>query len=202
VARPRAPEHELRREEILDRAAQAFADGSYPGTSMNAIAAACGASKARLYHYYASKEAILFDLLDRYTARLKAMVVEVRAQSLPPRAEVAALVRAFLREYRDSRTRQMALLNDTRHLGDAQRNAILAAQRELVWAMGDSLQRAYPARVDAAGRAAHTMMVFGMINWTFTWLKTDGPLSHEAFADYVIAVLERGLAAPAARSGQ
>jgi hypothetical protein len=44
-------------------------------------------------------------------------------------------------------------------------------------------------------QTAITMMLFGMINWTFTWLRPDGPMSYAAFADEVIAMLERGLAA-------
>jgi AcrR family transcriptional regulator len=69
MARPRSQQHELKRDEILDVAAQCFARKSYPAASMNDIAVAGGTSKARLYHYYGSKDAILFDLLDRYTQR-------------------------------------------------------------------------------------------------------------------------------------
>ncbi|MDP3136789.1 MAG: hypothetical protein Q8N17_10725, partial [Burkholderiaceae bacterium] len=37
------------------------------------------------------------------------------------------------------------------------------------------------------------MMLFGMINWTFTWLRPGGPMSYEDFAREVIAMLEHGL---------
>jgi len=37
------------------------------------------------------------------------------------------------------------------------------------------------------------MMLFGMINWTFTWLRPNGPISYADFAEEVIALLERGL---------
>ena len=56
------------------------------------------------------------------------------------------------------------------------------------------LKRAYPERVTPVNQTALTMMLFGMINWTFTWLRPDGPMSYGAFADEVVAVLERGLA--------
>ena len=79
MARPKSSQHELKRDEILDVAAQCFADRSYPAASMNDIAAAGGTSKARLYHYYDSKEAILFDLLDRYTQRLLAIIGQAEA---------------------------------------------------------------------------------------------------------------------------
>ena len=82
MARPISASHDLRRDEILNVAAACFAQRSYPATSMNDIAAACGTSKARLYHYYESKEAILFDLLDRYTQKLLLIVAQDTAEML------------------------------------------------------------------------------------------------------------------------
>jgi AcrR family transcriptional regulator len=198
MARPKSSQHELKRDEILDVAAQCFARSSYPAASMNDIAAAGGTSKARLYHYYESKEAILFDLLDRYTQRLLAIIGETEAtaqrRNLDDRAALHELVRSFLQEYETSATRHVALLHDTQFLGEAQRELILNRQREVVSAVTRFLRRAYPARVSAANQGAVVMMLFGMINWTFTWLRPGGPMSYAAFADEVIALLERGLA--------
>lgn len=198
MARPKSSQHELKRDEILDVAAQCFADRSYPAASMNDIAAAGGTSKARLYHYYESKEAILYDLLDRYTQRLLAVIghVEATAQrrGLDDRATLHELVRSFLEEYEHSATRHVALLHDVKFLGDTQRDLILNRQRDVVSAVTRFLTRAYPERVTAANQTSMTMLLFGMINWTFTWLRPGGPLSYAAFAEEVIAMLEHGLA--------
>jgi AcrR family transcriptional regulator len=198
MARPKSSQHEIKRDEILDVAAQCFADRSYPAASMNDIAAAGGTSKARLYHYYESKEAILFDLLDRYTQRLLAVIGQVEAtaqrRSLDDRATLHELVRSFLEEYEHSATRHVALLHDVKFLGDTQRDMILNRQRDVVSAVTRFLRRAYPARVTAANQTSVTMMLFGMINWTFTWLRPGGPMTYSAFAEDVIGMLEHGLA--------
>ncbi len=201
MARPISASHNLRRDEILNVAAACFARQSYPATSMNDIAAACGTSKARLYHYYESKEALLFDLLDRYTQKLLAIVGQVQAtahrQALDERATLHELIRAFLREYETSATRHAALLNSTQFLGEEQRAIILDRERDVVSAMTGFLRRAYPQRLDERNQTALTMTLFGMINWTFTWLRPGGRLSYAAFAEEVIALLEHGLAAGA-----
>jgi AcrR family transcriptional regulator len=198
VARPKSSQHELKRDEILDVAAQCFADKSYHAASMNDIAAACGASKARLYHYYESKEAILYDLLDRYTQRLLAVIGQVEAnaqrRNLDERSALHELVRCFLEEYEHSATRHAALLHDTKFLGEAQRDVILDRQRDVVAAVTRFLRRAYPQRVSAGNQTPVTMMLFGMINWTFTWLRPGGPMSYSQFAQEVITMLEQGLA--------
>ncbi|MGC4367978.1 TetR/AcrR family transcriptional regulator [Hydrogenophaga sp. R2] len=198
MARPKSPTHDLKRDEILNLAAQCFANRSFPAASMNDIAAACGTSKARLYHYYESKEAILFDLLDRYTQRLLALIGEAEAhaqrQNLSERDALHALVRVFLAEYETSATRHVALVSDTKFLGDVQRELILNRQRDVVAAFTRFIRRAYPDRVTPANQTALTMMLFGMINWTFTWLRPGGPMSYAGFAEEVVAVLDRGLA--------
>ncbi|MDP3136263.1 MAG: helix-turn-helix domain-containing protein, partial [Burkholderiaceae bacterium] len=121
MARPRSASHEIRRDAILDVAAQCFAERSYPAASMQDIATACGTSKARLYHYYDSKEAMLYDLLDRYTQRLLAIIghTEATAQrrNLDDRAALHEVIRCFLKEYETSATRHVALLHDTNFLG-------------------------------------------------------------------------------------
>ena len=205
MARPKSATHDIKRDAILDIAAQCFADRSYPAASMNEIATACGTSKARLYHYYESKDAILFDLLDRHTQRLLALIAQTEAkaqrQNLDERAALHELVRAFLHEYESSGTRHSALLNDTQFLsaepdeslGSSQRELILNRQRDIVAAMTRFLKRAYPERLNATNQTAQTMMLLGMINWTFTWLRPGGPMSYGAFAEEVIGMLEKGL---------
>ncbi len=198
MARPKSQQHDLRRDEILDIAAQCFAQQSYPAASMNDIAAAGGTSKARLYHYYESKEAILFDLLDRYTQRLLAIIGQAEAtaqrRKLDDRAALHELIRSFLQEYETSATRHVALLHDTKFLGERQRELILDRQRDLVSAVTRFLRRAYPHRLNDTNQTALTMMLFGMINWTFTWLRPGGPMSYKAFAEEVVTLLEKGMA--------
>ena len=198
MARPKSATFDLKREEILNSAAACFATHSYPAASMNDIAAASGTSKARLYHYYGAKEAILFDLLERYTQRLLGLIGQVEAtaqrRSLDDRAALHELVRSFLAEYETSATRHVALLNDTKFLGEAQRELILNRQRDVVSAVTRFLRRAYPERVTDANQTAVAMMLFGMINWTFTWLRPGGAMSYAVFANEVIAMLDGGLA--------
>lgn len=200
MARPRSANHDLKREQILDMAAQCFAQRSYAAASMNDIAQALGTSKARLYHYYGSKDAILFELLGRYTERLLALIAQAEAEAqrrdLSERAALHALLRAFLQEYETSATRHVALLHATPFLPEAEHEQILDRQRDVVSAFTRLLRRAYPGRVTAANQTAVTMMVFGMINWTFTWLRPGGSMSYADFADEVIVMLERGLGSP------
>lgn len=206
MARPKSADHHLKREEILATAAACFAQLSYPAASMQEVATRLGTSKARIYHYYDSKEALLFDLLDRYTQRLLALIGQTEAlaqrRNLDDKAALHALIEAFLIEYESSATTHVALLNDTKFLGSSsepgkpsQRELIMQRQRDVVSAFTRFLRRAYPKRLNDQNQTALAMMLMGMINWTFTWLRPSGPISYAQFAREVIATLEHGFQA-------
>jgi Tetracyclin repressor-like, C-terminal domain len=112
---------------------------------------------------------------------------------LDDRAALHELVRRFLQEYETSATRHVALLSNMQFLGDEQRVQIVQRQRDVVAAFTRFLKRAYPQRLNEHNQTAITMMLFGMINWTFTWLRPGGNMSYDNFANEVIAMLEGGL---------
>lgn len=84
-----------------------------------------------------------------------------------------------------------------KYLEDTQREIVLDRQRDIVAAFARQLARAYPSRISKENQMSVTMMVFGMINWTFTWLKPGGRLGYRDFAEQVIDMIERGLSSPA-----
>ncbi len=197
MGRHKAVDHDRQRDLILAQATTAFAEFGYPSASMARLAAACGLSKAALYHYFPGKDALLFESLDRYTRGLIAKVDSVTARKLPAAAELGELVRTLLIEYRDSRELHIALLNDVRFLEPAQREQIRDQERAVVAAIGECLRKVAPDRFSADERTPATMALLGMINFTFAWLKPDGPMSYERYARLVIELWERGLQAPA-----
>ena len=180
-------------ERILAMAALAFADDGFAGASMTRLAERCGVSKALLYHYYASKDEILFRMLDAYTRRLIALCESVTARRLAPQEHFDALIRTLLIEYRTSRAVHKVILQDVDHLPLARRKRIRAQQRDVVEHFRAAIAGAFLTKADELTRTAVAMMVLGMINWTFTWLDPDGALSYEDFASAVLAVCRGGL---------
>ena len=71
MARVRSEAYDDRRQEILDRAAGLFARHGFSRTSISTLSRECNASKAWIYHYYESKEAILFDILHDHIRMLR-----------------------------------------------------------------------------------------------------------------------------------
>lgn len=186
MARPKAADHAQQRERILEAGVHAFARSGYASASMATLAADCGTSKAGIYHYFAGKDAILFEALEQYTRRLLTVVEQVEARALAPRDTLADMVRALMIEYRDARDHHVCLLNDVAFLAEPQRRSIEDQQRMIVNVLARAVDRATPGRFAAHELKPATMALFGMINFTFAWLRPVGPMSHEHYADLVV----------------
>ena len=200
MPRTRAANYDDQRALILARAAEVFARRGYTAASMNELAAACGVSKATLYHYVRDKHALLAQIAAQHVARLEALVRNVRAERLAPADELDALIRRFTAAYADAQHEHRVLTEDVKFLRDDERAAVGAGQRRVVAAFAAAIGRVRPELLPQATPLA--MLLFGMINWTFTWMKPGGQLTHAALAPIVAALFFGGLPAVEAPTAQ
>jgi AcrR family transcriptional regulator len=193
MSRPRAADYENSRDAILLNAVKAFARVGYPSASMSELALACGTSKAGLYHYYPSKEALLFDCLERYTFKLSSLASSVTAHNVSPKERIRALIEAFLSEYSTSRDFHISLLHDVKFLSEAQQNTVKQQERIVVEIFANSIQAAFPLAVSDQNLKPLTMSLLGAMNFTFAWLRVDGTISYRQYAQWVAELWLTGL---------
>jgi AcrR family transcriptional regulator len=181
MARTKAATFDAQRAAIRDAAAQLFAEQGYASTSVADIAAACGVSKALLYHYYADKEHLLYDIAASYVEGLRRIVAEVESERLPAAAHLRRLIARFMTEYEHSAARHRVLVQDVKYLSRPHRARIVAAQRAVVARFAAAVAPLAP-HAQATWHGPLAMVLFGMMNWTFTWLRDGGPLRHADLA--------------------
>ncbi|HEY9237407.1 MAG TPA: TetR/AcrR family transcriptional regulator [Burkholderiaceae bacterium] len=193
MPRGRAPGYDTQREEILARAAELFARQGYTATSMNQVALACGVSKPSLYHYVRDKYQLLVEIAEDHVGRLKALVAQAQQQPLDPQARVRALIGSFLDVYADAQAAHRVLTEDVKFLEPADRERVLDAQRDVVAAFADAIADTRPELRATELHKPVTMLLFGMMNWMFTWLQPGGRLTHAALAPVVADLFFGGL---------
>jgi AcrR family transcriptional regulator len=195
VARPRSQGFDAQRDQLLAAAARLFANQGYTATTMQQVAEAAGLGKATLYHYVRDKPALLAAIAGGHVARLEALVGEVAAEALPPEPHLARLIERFLRAYAHAQHEHRVLTEDVKFLPAPEREALLEGQRRVVQAFADAVAALRPELAAARLAKPVAMLLFGMINWTFTWLRADGALTHEAMAPLVTRLFVSGLLA-------
>ncbi|MEP6268662.1 MAG: TetR/AcrR family transcriptional regulator [Paracoccaceae bacterium] len=171
MARTIAKDHDEKRRHILSVAAEVFARDGISRTSMNAVASACGISKANIYHYYDSKGDLLFDILDHYLSDLRNWVCEVDLDGLAPADQLHLICREFLLAYEGMDNEHKIQSEGLPLLTAHQQDVLKGYQRELVQLVSDILMRCAPNRFGADKSALRntTMSIFGMLNWFYMW---------------------------------
>lgn len=185
MARGRSPGYEDQREMILSRAAQLFALRGYSATSMNEVAEACGLSKPTLYHYFRDKYALLLNIAEGHVSQLEVLADDLVGGPADAEARLRELIRRFVEEYEHAQYAHQVLIEDVRFLQPEDRERVLDKERRVVERFAALIGQLRPELASAGMAKPTTMLLFGMINWMFTWLKPDGGLSHAAMAPVV-----------------
>lgn len=195
MARGRASGYDDQREMILAHAARLFARRGYPATSMNQVADACGLSKATIYHYFRDKYALLVSIADGHVSRLQLLVADATREAAPPELQLRELILRIVEEYADAQDAHRVLTEDVKFLEPDDRERVLGKEREVVAGFARTVGALRPELEQVALSKPLTMLLFGMVNWMFMWMKPDGKLDHEAMAVVVADLFVGGLAA-------
>lgn len=155
-----------RRQEIIEVAAELFAERGFHGVSIYDLGAALGTSGAALYKHFTSKDALLGAMLVDISERL---LTEGTARADAARAEGPESVLAALVEWHvEFALSKPALITvqfrDLASLPEGDRNTVRRLQRRYVELWVDAIRASVGADDAQARSAAHA--VFGLINST------------------------------------
>lgn len=194
MARTQAADYDERKEAIVNTAAALFAREGYNGASVADVAKRGKISKSLIYHYYESKDDILYDVMISHVRALEAAAKEAVAGVEPPERKLRELTHRFMALYIGAADRHKVLLNDLDHLPKARRAEIVAVQRRLIELVQKLLVEIEPALKRKSGAAfAAAMLFFGTINWTHTWFNPRGPVSAGALAEMAVDLTLGGI---------
>lgn len=194
MARTQAADYDQRRQKIVEAAAALYAERGFLGASIADLAQRCETSKSLIYHYYHSKEDILYDVMISHIRALDEAARDVGAQGGAPEERLRALARAFMALYVGAADRHVVLLNELDNLSKPRRAEIVKLQRGMIALVRDLIGAIAPRLAAPEKAQAAAMLFFGMINWTHTWYDPKGPVAPQALADMAVDIALGGLA--------
>lgn len=192
MARPRADDYNEKRQQIIDSAAKLFSEQGFGSTSIAAIAEYCGTSKALLYHYYDSKEALLFDMLNTHCQLLVETSLRAGTTGKSPEQRLNQFISDLMDLYLSSKAKHIVLLNDLHCLPPAQQNQVRELEKQVVQVIKDLVAELRP-ELPAEKRTALAMYLMGAINWTYTWFNPKGAITAQSFADMATELFLKGI---------
>lgn len=194
MPRVRSDDYEAKAEAIMDSAAALFAKEGYPAAKMQDVAKACGATKSMLYHYFPTKDDLLFAMLREHLQRLIQAMQEATASSSSPRERLKLMVEVYTQKSSQSRRRHMVAMNDMKFLSRAKQAPLIELQRQLTELVTQLLRDLNPKLPDEVYKP-YTMMLVGMLNWTDFWYKPSGAVKPQELCDRMTRLFLKGFVA-------
>ncbi|MBG9388012.1 TetR/AcrR family transcriptional regulator [Caenimonas aquaedulcis] len=194
MPRVRSDDYESKAQAIMDCAAALFAKEGYPSAKMQDVAQACGATKSMLYHYFPTKDDLLFAMLKEHLERVIAGLDEAVSTAGTPRERLMALVQAYTQKSAQSRRRHVIAMNDVKYLPKAKQAPLIELQRQLTQSVSALIRELNPGLPEDVYKP-YTMMLIGMLNWTDFWYKPGGAMKPQELCDRISRLFLKGFLA-------
>lgn len=181
---------------LLHHAAHIFCEKGYEGASMRDLSRAAGMSLAGLYHYFDSKEDLLY-LIQKHTFRT---IIERLQERLKESKDAEQRVRVFIENHLEyflaNKEAMKVLTHEDETLKNGRGAEIRTIKREyykICLGLLEDLRR--EKGLQFSGRMA-VLGLFGMINWIYTWHNPRVDLDAGELAEEMSNLFLRGVLNP------
>lgn len=173
------------RRAIVETALVLFAERGYSGTSIRDIAKACGIQGATLYSHYASKEAVLAEILrighEEHLRYVRAALLDCMPD---PRAQIRAWTRAHVRFHTDYPMLAVVTNTELHTLSSAALAPILGVRRQAEATLQDIVERGRARKAFSVPDPWLAVAAIGGMGLRVAfWYSPEGPLPAERVAD-------------------
>ena len=178
---------------VLEHAAQIFCEKGYEGASMRDLSRASGMSLAGLYHYFESKEELLY-LIQKHTFRT---IIENLRERLGTESDPEERVRVFVENHLEyflaNKEAMKVLTHEDETLKNGRGAEVRAIKREYYRICLDLLEDLKRTKgLQFSGRLA-VLSLFGMMNWFYTWHNPRVDANARSLADEMSGIFLYGV---------
>ncbi|HEX8093196.1 TetR/AcrR family transcriptional regulator [Jatrophihabitans sp.] len=189
------------RERIVAAAVSLFAERGFDATSVNEVVLRAGVAKGALYHHFASKDDLLYEVYRELVDRQVAGLAEILNRGLAPADTLRELIADLVVTTAARIGEAKVFFRESHRLGDVNQARVRGARRAIHDAVTDLVRSAQASGEFAAVASPEmvTFTVFGVINELPVWYRPDGPKQPAELAAELSSLI---LAALTAASGR
>ncbi len=167
-----------RRREILETAARLICDKGFQGASLRDIAAACGLTKAGLYHHCRSKDHLLLEIMNYGMDLFEEQVLRKVMLIEDPVERLRECMRRNVMLVTEDRTKEVTIIlhEHATLTGDA-RALINARKKRYVRFLETSFAEAIrDGRLRPVDPKVAAFSFLGQVLWIYKWFRADGAI--------------------------
>jgi AcrR family transcriptional regulator len=183
-----------KRGQIIAEAAALFDSRGYHATTMEDIAASVGIAKPTLYHYYHSKDEILYAIHEEFIDLLLAEH-EQRATdlSLGPDELLPGIAGDILDLMETHRGHVRTFFEHHRELPDRERSTIRRKRDQYAAIVENLLQQGVDQGIIDTDPKLCALHFFGMCNWAYQWYRTGNGQTPRSIGETFWRMLRDGI---------
>lgn len=187
--------HEQKLEGILSSAAGLFAERGFDGTSIRDIAQRSGVSLSGLYHYFKSKDELLYLIQKRSFETLLSKLETNLDGSEAPEVRLRSLVRTHLSFFLSHMPEMKVISHEGDSLGAEYLEEIRSLKRGYADLVEALIRELRPSAAPSQHRVA-TFALFGQLNWLYTWYRPGRDPELDDLTDQMTGLLLHGIRGP------
>lgn len=170
-----------------------FHKKGYLEASMDDIAHAAMMSKGGVYHYFASKDEILYFILNNYMdiilGDLEEELKEIEKAHLKIQFVISRHIEIYTKHISESKT----LLHEAHCLPSKYLDIIAEKERKYYRIVADVLSGFFENQIQKDKLIGITFLLFGMCNGIYFWYNPKGPLDPTELSDIIFNMFLHGL---------
>ncbi len=182
-------------EKIVKVAARLFNKKGYLETNMDDISAAARISKGGIYHYFSSKDEILFFMLTNYMDIILHNLEEDLQGFPDASSQIHFIIRRHITLYTQHLHEAKTLLHEAHCLPARFYRTIAEKQREYYRIVAGSITELLggEGRVKRSKITVVVFMLFGMCNWIYSWYDPRGEVGPDELAEIIWTLFLKGV---------
>jgi AcrR family transcriptional regulator len=183
-----------RREEIYEKALALFIEHGYVQTPLSRIAEVLNLTKAGLYHYFKSKEELLFFIHEHSLQKDFIPTLEAAEKISDPQKRITYFLKKYTEKSLTKNAAAKMLIQEANKLKPEHHERIKKVWRRAFDLICNALSELEEAgKVGRINKTFATFAAIGMCSWTFYWFDYDRKTSGEELSDTYVNIFFEGL---------
>jgi len=175
-------------------AAKLFYEKGYIETSVDDIANSMKMTKGGVYHYFKSKNEILYFVLDHYVNFFLENLEQELKEFNDPFSKIKFIISRHIKFYNENLAEAKVLLHEVHCLPPKYFRVIAKKERKYLNIVAGVVSDDYFGKVVPKDElTVITFCLFGMCNWIYAWYDSKGPVTPQRLSEIIHGIFLGGL---------
>jgi TetR/AcrR family transcriptional regulator, cholesterol catabolism regulator len=187
------------KQRILKASTELFASKGFDGTSVRDIAEKVGLSVPGMFHYFSSKEEILYEIMTLFMDEAYKKIMEIYSAGIDPIEKLSEICKFYVEQYAGHKHQLTILISERKSLIPGHRQICIKKEREYVKALTNLFKELTKRnRLKTINHSILAFIFFGMVHWTYQWYnpKAKSGIGPNELGRIMSEVFLKGILAP------